>query len=223
MKYLYNASESPKTYVGIEIPVEEYLQIPYNLEAKFSNTSQLLIDIASGDIVVSKTDDSDGHITDVNTAINHLKDNLSKDVSITSMSASQLPFAAKILPDGSKIYRRVRGTTGVVQNTTDNIDFMVPFAKCKITGLQILNGKIGDKATFKILDTAAGTVSGTPYAVLNTFGQDVNIIPDVAEYPSKYDADLFYGLILRIEYDPIDELLPRTIYVNYDLHEVVTS
>lgn len=131
-------------------------------------------------------------------------------------------FAAKVLANGNRIFRRVRGTSGNVQNTPDNIDFVIPFANCKITGLQILNGRLGDKATFQILDNAAGTISGTPNALLNTFAQDVYITPDVAIYPSKYDADLIQGLVLRIIYDAVDgELLPRTIYVNYDLHEVV--
>ncbi len=141
---------------------------------------------------------------------------------ITSVQpkAGDLPFAAKTLPDGSKIYRRVRGISGEVQNAADNIDFLVPFT-CKITGLQILNGALGDKATFQVLDTATGTLSGVPYAVLNTYAQDVYIRPDFAEYPSRYDADLITGLTLRIVYDAVDELLPRTIYVNYDLHQIV--
>lgn len=216
-KYLYNTTASGKTYVANEVPAEGYLLVPYNLETKFANSSILLTDIAAGTIIVSKTDSQVGHLVDINAAINFLKDNLPQQVE----SLNQ-PFGAKTLSDGSRLFRRVRGISGQVQNQPDNIDFVIPFAKCKITGLQIINGKLGDKATFQVLDTAQGTISGIPNAVLNTFGQDVYIVPDIASYPSKYDADLIGGMVLRLAYDAVDgELLPRTVYVNLDLHEVV--
>lgn len=130
-----------------------------------------------------------------------------------------LPFGSKLLPDGKKLFRRVRGTSASVTAGSNNIDFIVPFTNCKITGLQILNAAMGDKASFQILDTDSGTISTVPYYLLNTFGTDVYIAPEFAAYPSKYDADLIAGLTLRIVYTATDS---RTIYVNYDLHEVVT-
>lgn len=218
VKYLYNTTQSDKSYIGKNVAAGEYYLIPAILEVPFANNSQLLTDIATGDVIVSKSEDVSGHITDISQAIDCLKGNLPAVVESTNS-----PFASKTLLDGSKIYRRVRGVSGSVQGTTDYIDFTIPFTKCKITGVQILNGKIGDKANFKVLDSATGTITGIPNYELNEFGHDVYIIPDVATYPSKYDADLIYGLVLRIEYDPIDELLPRTIYVNLDLHEVVST
>lgn len=215
-KYLYNTTEVEKTYLGKIIAAESYYLIPTNLELPLAQESTLLVDVANAEIIVSKIDNSSGHITNINSAIDYLKDNLPSQVE----SLAQ-PFASKILSNGSRLFRRVHGITASVQNAPDNIDFTVPYAKCKITGVQILNGKIGDKANFKVLDTAGGLISGVPNAVLNQFGFDVNIIPDEATYPSKYDADLIAGMVLRIEYDAVDELLPRTIYVNLDLHQVV--
>jgi hypothetical protein len=141
----------------------------------------------------------------------------SKKVEITSTP----PFALKALATGQKVFRRVRGTFGTVQNVPINIDFVVPFAQCKITGLQILGAVLGDKVTFQVLDDNVGTISGIPNYVLNTFGEDVYVAPGEATYPSKYDADLIGGLVLRMIYDAKDDLLPRKIYVNFDLHEVI--
>lgn len=143
-----------------------------------------------------------------------------KDVS-GNIIQSESPFPSKSLSNGKKLFRRVRGVSGQVQNVPVNIDFIVPFTNCKITGVQILGGKLGDKATFQVLDTATGTISGIPNALLNTFGEGVYIAPDKADYPSRYDADLIGGMTLRIIYDAADELLPRNIYINLDLHEVV--
>jgi hypothetical protein len=133
---------------------------------------------------------------------------------------STLPFGAKILPNGKKLFRRVHGISAVVQNAPDSITYTITYPACKIMGVQIINGKVGDTANFKVLDTATGTITGVPNLLLNQFGFNVNIVPEVATYPSKYDADLIQGMQLLIEYDAIDELLPRTVYINFDLHEV---
>lgn len=217
-KYLYNTTVEDIIIKGKAIPAEDYYLIQSTLEAAFSCDSQLISCLASGDLILSKSDDLTGHIADLNSAIDFLKNNLP-----TKVEAATQPFGSKVLTDGSKLFRRVRGISASIQNASTNIDFVIPYTKCKITGLQILNATMGSKVTFQILDTAAGTVSGVPYAVLNTFGQDVYVEPGVASYPSKYDADLFVGLTLRVVYDSADEILNpvRTIYINYDLHEVV--
>lgn len=154
--------------------------------------------------------------------------NLTRAISSVAVE-KQKPFGEKVLPDGKKIFRRVHGHSGSVQDTPTNIDFVVPYAKCKILGVEILNAKLGDKANFQVLDTADGLVqqsmgvpagSITPFLQLNQYGFDVFIRPDSALYPSKYDADLIGGMVLRMAYDPVD-VEARTIYINFDLHEVV--
>lgn len=140
---------------------------------------------------------------------------------ISKVSTTAYPFAAKELPDGSKIFRRIRSATGTVSSGPTNIDFIVPFSKCKITGVQILGAELGDSVSFQVLDTSSGTISGIPNFVLNEFGTGVYIVPDVANYPSKYDADLIQGLVLRLVYTPVAGAESKSIYVNYDLHQVV--
>lgn len=139
------------------------------------------------------------------------------------------PFGSKVLSNGKKLFRRVHGISASVQDQPDTIDFVVPYPQCKITGVQILGGKLGDKCNFMVLDSVDGVIQQsmgvaleniTPNLQLNQFGFNVNIIPDVASYPSKYDADLVQGMVLRVVYDAVDELIPRTIYINFDLHQV---
>lgn len=218
-KYLYNNTEEEKVYVGKTLDSDSYYEIPVNLQLKFSMTEELLVDIANGDIIVSTSNDIDGHITNISKSLDFLKGNLP-----TAVDSTQYPFASKVLADGSNIFRRVRGVAATINNASINIDFTVPYTKCKITGLQIIGASLGDKATFQVLDTSTGTISGVPNAVLNTFGQNVYVAKDLATYPSKYDADLFAGLVLRIVYDAADVILDpaRKIYINFDLHEVIS-
>jgi hypothetical protein len=131
------------------------------------------------------------------------------------------PFGSKVLPGNKKIFTRIHGTSLDVQGSADNIDFVIPYNTCKIIGVDIIGAKVGDKANFKILDTPTGTISGTPNLMINQFGFNVGIYPECYQYRSSYDADLIKDLKLRIEYDAIDELLPRNILVNFILHEIV--
>lgn len=219
IKYVYNNTAEEKTYVGKSIQAGEYYLIPANMEIAFSMADALITDIGNQDVIMSTTNDAGGHLS-INAGIDFLKGDLTQQV-----DAQTYPFGSKVLKDGSRLFRRVRGLSASIDNAPKNIDFVVPFTKCKITGLQILAAKLGDRATFQVLDTSSGVISGVPNAVLNTFGQDVYLAPDQADYPSKYDADLIQGMTLRIVFDAVDQVLnpPRVIYVNYDLHEVVSS
>lgn len=134
-------------------------------------------------------------------------------------SVTLAPFADKILPDGRRLYARVHGVSASVSGAPDNIDFVIPYNTCKLTGIEILNGLIGDTVNLKVLDTPTGTISGVPNMVLNQFGYDVNVAKDFYSRESKYDADLIKDMKIRIEYDSI-ATLPANVYVNFIIHEV---
>lgn len=131
------------------------------------------------------------------------------------------PFADKKLMDGKKVYTRIHGAVLEVQGAADTLDFTIPYANCKITGIEIIGGGIGDTIDLQIMDTDTGTISGFPNYMLNQFGFSVNICDGYYEYKSSYDADLIGGLKLRVIYDAKDELLPKTIRFNFFLHQVV--
>lgn len=216
-KYIYNTTEEDIIYVGKTIPTLEYYLIPSNMELKFSNDDTLLTDISNSVVIVSKTEDSSGHINSINLAIDFLKNNLPKTVESTLY-----PFAAKVLSNGKRLYTRIHGASQSVAGAPDNIDFTIPYASCKLTGIEIFNGEKGDKVNFKVLDTSEGIISGIPNYVLNQFGFNVNIADGYYKFTSNYDADLIQNMKLRIEFDAItSDLLPKNIYVNFILHEVV--
>ena len=213
-KYLYNTTEEEKVYVGKSVAAESYYSIPSNMEVSFSISSSLLVDIASGDIIVSKIDNSSGHITNINDAIDYIKGNLPSLV-----KSSNQPFADKVLPNGKKLYTRVHGVSASVSGTPDNIDFVIPYDNCKLTGIEILNGLVGDTCNLKVLDTPTGTISGVANYMLNQFGFDVNVNKDFYKRESAYDADLRKDMKIRIEYESI-AALPANVFVNFILHEV---
>jgi hypothetical protein len=130
------------------------------------------------------------------------------------------PFASKTV--GSLgLFNRTHGksfalTTGGNPNVCD---FEVPYNQVKFNGVEIVGGELGDKVSLKIIDTDGDPT--TPYysqdAVLNQFGFDVYIVSDFYRRESRYDADLYKDMRIRIEYTTQSD---KTIYVNYMLHEL---
>lgn len=135
--------------------------------------------------------------------------------------AISYPFARKTHSDGRKLTMRLRGfklsldTSGTAQSTT----FTIPYTECLLNATEVVGAKFGDKITFEVLDTAAGTVSGTPNASLNTFGTDVYPSEGLYAVSSSYDASLFQGLQIKVTVTPADSTA-RDIYFNLHLHQL---
>jgi len=139
-----------------------------------------------------------------------------------SPSPERHAFASKILPNGKSLFRRIHGIKLTTDGTSNaqKIIFTVPYTSAKITSTEIIGAELGDKIDFKILDTAAGTVSTIPNYPLNQFGFGVYPSKERYEQKSEYDADLFLGLQLEITITPVDTTV-RDVYFNLVLHEVV--
>ena len=146
----------------------------------------------------------------------NFKDTANKKVDTPKTTS---PFAAKTLADGKKLYTRVHGVTAILTGGTQNIDFVIPYNNCKLTGVEVTNGVAGDRVNLKVLDTPTGTISGVPNYPLNQFGYSVNIAPNYYERLSPYDADLIKDLKVRIEYTSADAG-SRTVGINLIIHEV---
>lgn len=216
-KYIKNNTQDIKVWLGQTVAVDEYYLIPSDKEIYWANDVDVLVDIANLEAIVAKTDDSTTDILDINDAINYLKDNIPKTVE----SLNQ-PFFSKKLSTGQKVFKRLHGISSSVSGAPDNIDFVIPYDVCKITGIEIINTELGDKVNFKVYDTPTGTISGTPNALLNQFAFNLNTKSGSHREESSYDADLIKDMKIRIEFDAITpDLLPKTIYVNFLLHEVV--
>lgn len=93
-KWIKNVSGQTKTYSGIELEDDAFLQIPYQLETEFQNNAILLSDILSGDAKMS----SDGASVIDGQSVDHIN-YLRNDVPIHSETGGILS-SPKYAPDG---------------------------------------------------------------------------------------------------------------------------
>ncbi len=137
--------------------------------------------------------------------------------------AQTAAFAAKELPNGKKLFKRVWGfgdNSEVEPGSTKNFTFIIPYPHCKITDTSIIGGQHGDSVDFLILDTEEGAVSGYPNHQLNQFGFNVWVTPGVYKEASQYDADLYLGMQIQVVYRNGGPEIVRPLF-NLTLHEVI--
>jgi len=137
--------------------------------------------------------------------------------SVTIQSAP--PFASKLLPGGKKLFRRVHGVKATLSGDTDFI-LTIPYAQCKINGLEIVWAPVGLQVDLKILDSTTGTYTTIPNYQLNQFGFATGIAEHFYTETSNYDADLYINMQVKCTILNPDSLTD-TICVNFILHEVV--
>jgi len=129
------------------------------------------------------------------------------------------PFASKKIESGS-LYRRKHGYSGTVPaNSTTTINIVVPYGKCKINGLEIINCSEGDSCDLKVLDSATGSYTTIPNYLLNQFGFNVNLPHGVYQDYSKYDAEVYIGMQLSIEYTNSTGS-SKDLLINIPFHEI---
>ena len=130
-----------------------------------------------------------------------------------------LPFAAKELADGKKLYRRKYGyAVSLDANTNTTYEITVPYASQKVNEVEIIGAQSDLKVDLKILDTAAGTYSTIPNYVLDQFGFSVNVAKDFFKDVSPYDAHLYTGM--RIQFIFNNPGASYAIGINIVYHEV---
>lgn len=184
--------------------------IQKTIEAVYSDSDQLTVEFQSS------LDTTEKNTLDAIVAAHEGNPPQSEDVLQEVTIAATPAFANKTI-DGKKIYQRVTGESYSVVTGANIHTFTIPYAACKINGVELINGEIGDSVTFSILDTASGTLTTIPNYNLNSFGINVNVAKDFYRHMSDYDADLFAGLQIEVEYISVSN---KTLYVNYHLHEV---
>lgn len=135
-------------------------------------------------------------------------------------SSTNLPFASKTIETSSgvkKLYKRVVGKQFAVDVGLNTLSFTIDFDWVKINGIEFLNSETLEKASLSVYDTSTGTYSTIPDYKLNQFGFDVNLCHDFYRWGSEYDADLYRGMIIKIEYTSTSQ---KSVGVNYMLNEV---
>lgn len=134
---------------------------------------------------------------------------------------AKAPFAAKVLANGQKLFKRVHGVQNtILANSTGTIELVVPYTQCKITSLEIMGASLGDTCNFNVYDTSTGYISTIPNYKLNQFGFNVCMAKDYHMEHSEYDADLIMGMKLEIEFNN-STTEDKLIGINFILHQLV--
>lgn len=202
-----NIDTSDHSIMGTIISEDEIYTIPDSLRVAIANNSDILQKISEGKLQIGNDVE---YFSNINDQINWLKSN-------TDTIIETLPFSAKVLQNGKKLFTRTHGKEFALSIGSNTLDFNIPYTQCKISGIEILNGEFGDKVDLFILDDDLGTYSTVPNYVLNQFGFETNIAKDFYNRESSYDADLYYNMYISITYYSESA---KNIYINYLLHEV---
>ena len=127
------------------------------------------------------------------------------------------PFASKTLSDGRSLFSRVHGERFTCVAGSNTFSFSVPYPQVKFNELEIIGAEIGDRASLKVMDDASGTYTTVPNYQLNQFGYSVAIAKDYYDRASNYDADLYYGMVICVEFESESA---KDILVNFIMHEI---
>lgn len=224
MKYLYNNTQNAKIWNGQTINANEYFLIPNSVASEnFSNDDLVISDLSTGDLIVSRTNNLEGNISSPAEAINFLKD-------INSLS-NIAPFSSKTLSNGKKLYKRLHGSNDegftnpffqVAAGATEIIDVEVGYGHAKIEAMEIIGAGEEHSCELKILDDGDGSYSGTsiPNFELNQFSFHAGIAKGFHRFHSKYDADLYLGMIVSVEITNHSQVASKCA-LNIELNEVV--
>lgn len=128
----------------------------------------------------------------------------------------QSSFTAKE-EGGKKLFTRTHGSTFTLAVGANDCVFTVPYPQVKFNALEIVGCEKGDVVSLQILDDDSGTVSTVPNYVLNQFGFSVGVPDGFYIRESKYDADLFYGLKVKVIYESVSA---KDVTINYVMHEL---
>lgn len=82
--YIKNADTQSHTWTGQIITAGSYYEIEALEQVRWSEDNQVLVDLANGILIVATSNDGNNDITDVNQAINYLKNNIPPSVKITN-------------------------------------------------------------------------------------------------------------------------------------------
>lgn len=116
-KYLYNTTDSTKYYLGVPINSETYFQIPASSEAVYGANDAVIAAISIGDLIVSSTNNSSGHINSTINQINFLLNEPDRDGSGNQLFGIHKPVG---LSDGTKVSHDFCNKTTWHQSATNH-------------------------------------------------------------------------------------------------------
>jgi hypothetical protein len=127
------------------------------------------------------------------------------DVTVSNMLTigSRPPFGAKSAVIGGVLKKFFARNTGVqydLVSGANDVEFSIGYPWVKVTGIECIGGESLDTCELRVYDSPAGTYSGVSGAFLNQFGYALNIAKDYYHREAPYDADLYYGMVLKFHY-----------------------
>jgi hypothetical protein len=131
-------------------------------------------------------------------------------------SLATTAFSSKVFGT-KKLFARNTGFQQALAVGANIVNYTATYPWCKILGVEVVGGETGDYADFRVYDTPAGTYSGVPNLLLNQFAYSVNIPKDYYQRVSQFDADLYAGMIIRIDYTSVSA---KTVGFNLVMNEV---
>jgi hypothetical protein len=118
-----------------------------------------------------------------------------------------------------KLYARNTGRQFDVVSGSNDLEFTIDYPWVKVIGIEAVNAESLDTAELRVYDSPAGTYSGVSGYMLNQFGYTLNIGKDFYSKTAAFDADLYYGMKLKITYVSLSD---KRVGINYLLNEVKT-
>lgn len=148
---------------------------------------------------------------------NHIATPLPQNVIQRVLVSEIPPMAAKRLSTGERLFKRVHGIEIDAHAGQNIATWTTPYPWAKFIAIEFINAEIGDKCSLNVLDSVTGMISGYANANLNQFGFTVNLAERFYRHESQFDADLYYGLQIRLV---LNSVSAKKVYVNFVMNEV---
>jgi len=215
-KWIHNITGSARSYQGREILAGAFFSISSSLESEYNSDTSLIADLANT-IVKMSSDGVTDYSNDGSSNVDFLKGLIN-----TTVITSAPSFGAKTFLLGStvkKLFARNTGKPFAVTTGSNELSYTATYPWAKITGVECIGAEIGDYADLRVYDNSSGTYSGVANALLNQFGYTIYLAKDYYRRDSKFDSDIYVGMVLKITYNSISN---KNVYINYLMDEAKT-
>jgi hypothetical protein len=167
IKYVKNNTAEAKVWCGQEISPGAYYELNQTEESRWANNNSVLVSITNEDLIVSKSEGSAGHITDINRAINFLKS-----------------IPEQVDPDGATLIRPKAACSGWTYSLLP-----IEFTTAKLSALYAkkFNGDSRSGITYQIFDSDGDEITDAQY--------ESDSVKTVVNFEPTYDYEIIGGHI----------------------------
>lgn len=105
-------------------------------------------------------------------------------------------------------------------STITEVSYIIE-SESDMSGVEIIGAEKGDIVQMLVKDTPEGTYSTVPNYVLNKFGTNWFVRPEVFLKEIPYGARVYPGMVVAFLYD--NKGIEKNVYINLDLHKLIES